>query len=178
MFDRAATFGWFDLLGLTLTLFGLWITVVQAIAARRSADEARDVAAAAAEAVSEARSHLAQNQLLVALTQLQQVIADIETAASHDEKAVLEFSLVRFGNAATESAGLLDSHESEHGSLANDLRTIGSDALDVKAALAKSTSSKTAKPSEELRNRLARINLAITGALVTLRTFIQGVDNV
>lgn len=171
MFDSGSTFGWFDLVGLALTLIGLTVTGAQARSARTAAEAAR-------EATQTTERELAKNQLLLTLAGVQQIIGDIESAASADDKSVTIFSLVRFGVAATEAKELLVREQSAHKPLADDLARLSREALDLKAALAKSTSLKVARTSDPLRGDLGVLNLSIQEATTRVRFKTEGSKNV
>ncbi|MFJ5143481.1 hypothetical protein [Curtobacterium sp. NPDC088465] len=171
MFDPQTTFGWFDVVGLGLTLLGLALAYLQARGANK-------VAKATARAAKETQATLAHNQLLYALGQVQQVVNDIDSAATGEDRSVLIFSLVRFANVATESAQLLDKHDEEHGALPEDLRKLSEDALNLKATIARSSVTKISRPSEALRLELSRASLRLTTTTTDLRNSIQGVSGV
>ncbi|WP_285042977.1 hypothetical protein [Plantibacter sp. LMC-P-059a] len=162
MFDIQTTFGWFDVVGLVLTLVGLLLAWLQARRARKAAEAAED-------AVEATEHKLSLSQLLLVLGAVQQVIGDLENAADNENKPVAQFLLLRFGMLAAEAATLLARQERDVGNLTDDLRKFSEQALDAKALLARSSSPKVARATSEIRSDLGRVGLQIATAVTELR---------
>jgi hypothetical protein len=171
VFDWGSTFGWFDVLGLVLTLVGFIVAAVQSHSAKTAAEAAKEAAV-----VTE--RELAKSQLLVSLSNVQQIISDVESAASNENKAVAVFSLIRFGVAATEARELLDRATGDNKALQDSLKQSSERALDLKSALAKSASLKIARTSDPLRSELGLLNLNIQQTLTRVRFKTESGNNV
>jgi hypothetical protein len=169
LFSLDANFGIFDIVAFLLTLVGLYLAWIQAAHAKRAAVKAQDAAEAVETAVSQTEHKLAQNTLMGVLASVQQVIRDLEHAAEAQNKDVAQYCLIRFGLVAMEAAQLLDSHGTEEGELASDLKRLSETALSTKATLARRDAQKTHATTAEVRQLLGVMNLQVTASITSIR---------
>jgi len=145
MFDSVAQPGWFDWLGLALTVIGFllgWRQLYKTTTASR----------AATAALGRARKRLIFDQLAAVQRQINSIIADMDFAIDFNDREVAHRALLRFSFAAAEVRALLGSIDAELGdfsALAGGFEASSDAALNVKASI-------VGKPSPDIA-RLAKV---------------------
>lgn len=124
----AAGPGWWDWVGLALTILGFLFAGVQ-LARVTSASKA------ASEALREARSDVMKQQLAALAFHLSHVVHDLSFAMETNNTAVAHRALLRFSSIAEEIAPLVRDGETPNGELAQDLLEASEEALNVKERL-------------------------------------------
>jgi len=170
-YDASVAPGWFDYVGLGVSLIGFGVAIRQ-IYKTRGASEA------ATKALLSAQKSLISNTLLSVVTQFQLVVADLDQAMSSNHGDMAHRALVRYGHLARETRSLLDEKSREYDDLKTRLWDSSEVALDVKEKIVQAKSPDIGRLAKQISREINTVSLEMTEVVANLRHQVGGSEHV
>lgn len=169
-FDGESAPGWFDYVGLGITVAGFILALCKIRAARRATT-------AATSALQGAQRNLSRMSLLAVIPQFHAVSNDLAHVVPAGDSDGTQRVLLRFSLNVGEVRGLLASFDEDHSELSSRLAKASDRAKRVKGDLATAAHPNVAAVVKLARRDIDNIAEELTQLASTLRNTIEGADS-
>lgn len=170
-FDGAAAPGWFDWLGLAITLAGFGVAIWQL---RKTTSAAN----AAAGELARARERLNGDQLAAVVPQMQSVVSDLEHAMASSSQDVAVRALARFKLVAGDANALLTNLNSDYSELQARLDSSAKAALRSQGALASRSDADLPRLVKKVSSDIEALAGDISAVVAAQRYSLRGAQDV